>query len=136
MTALSVNLNAVAYLRNRRSVLWPSVVEMGCIALQAGASGLTVHPRPDERHIRQSDLAPLKALVREFEGAEFNIEGYPDSAFLELILTYAPDQVTFVPDDPSQATSDHGWDVETHANLLSAALRQMRGAKHTLSSVH
>ena len=128
MTALSVNLNAVAFLRNRRSVGWPSVTAMGRLALGAGAAGLTVHPRPDERHIRRSDLAPLKALVREFDGAEFNIEGYPDPAFLDLVLEFRPDQVTLVPDDPAQATSDHGWDVEANANLLTAALRQIRAA--------
>ena len=105
MTALSVNLNAVAFLRNRRDVGWPSVVEMGRLALNAGAAGITVHPRPDERHIRRSDLAPLKVLVAEFDGAEFNIEGYPDPAFLDLVLEYAPHQVTFVPDDPAQASA-------------------------------
>lgn len=125
-TALSVNLNAVAFLRNRRDVGWPSVVEIGRLALSAGASGLTVHPRPDERHIKRSDLAPLKTLVAEFENAEFNIEGYPDSNFLDLALEYKPHQVTFVPDDPSQSTSDHGWDIESNANLLSNALRQVR----------
>ena len=128
MTALSVNLNAVAFLRNRRDLPWPSMTEMGRAALEAGAAGLTVHPRPDERHTRRSDLRPLKTLVREFEGAEFNIEGYPDAAFLDLVLEHRPDQVTFVPDDPAQATSDHGWDVEKHANMLSAALKQMRQA--------
>lgn len=128
MTALSVNLNAVAFLRNRRDVGWPCVVDMGRLALQAGAAGLTVHPRPDERHIRRSDLAPLKALVAEFEGAEFNIEGYPDNAFLDLVLEYLPNQVTFVPDDPAQATSDHGWDIETHAALLTRAVGQVRSA--------
>lgn len=129
MTALSVNLNAVAFLRNRRDLPWPSVVEMGRLALEAGAAGLTVHPRPDERHTRRSDLAPLKALVAEFPGAEFNIEGYPDAAFLELVLEHSPHQVTFVPDDPSQATSDHGWDVERNAGLLADALKPMREAR-------
>lgn len=127
-TALSVNLNAVALLRNRRNVGWPSVVAMGRLALAAGAAGLTVHPRPDARHIRRSDLAPLKALIAEFDGAEFNIEGYPNSAFLDLVLEFQPDQVTFVPDDPAQATSDHGWDVEAEANLLTAALTQVQQA--------
>ena len=128
MTALSVNINAVAYLRNRRDLPWPSPTHIGRLALEAGASGLTVHPRPDERHIRRSDLPPLKALVAEFKGAEFNIEGYPDTAFLDLVLAHHPHQVTFVPDAPTQATSDHGWDIEKHANLLTPALRQMRAA--------
>lgn len=128
MTALSVNLNAVAYLRNRRDIPWPSVAEMGRLALSAGAAGLTVHPRPDERHTRRSDLRPLKDLVAEYPGTEFNIEGYPDAAFLDLVLEHKPHQVTFVPDDPAQATSDHGWDVEKHAKMLTAALKQMREA--------
>ena len=126
MTALSVNLNAVAYLRNRRALPWPSVVDLGRLALGAGAAGLTVHPRPDERHTRRSDLAPLKALVAEFPGAEFNIEGYPNADFVQLVLDQGPHQVTFVPDDPGQATSDHGWDVDRHADLLQAALEPMR----------
>ncbi|MDX1732495.1 MAG: pyridoxine 5'-phosphate synthase, partial [Aurantimonas coralicida] len=85
-TALSVNLNAVAMLRNRRDLPWPSVVDFGRIALRAGAHGLTVHPRPDQRHIRFSDLPDLRALIdNEFPAAEFNIEGYPTEDFLALV---------------------------------------------------
>lgn len=126
MTALSVNLNAVAFLRNRRDLPWPNVAEMGRLALSAGAAGLTVHPRPDERHIRRSDLAPLAALVNETPGAEFNMEGYPDQAFLDLVLRHRPTQATFVPDDPAQATSDHGWDVPANKELLTKACALMR----------
>src|SRR5690606_31078477 len=100
---LSVNLNAVALLRNRRGLPWPSVTHLGRIALAAGAHGLTVHPRPDERHTRRADLPLLRALIDdEFPGAEFNVEGFPDEAFLDLVEASQPDQVTLVPDDPAQ----------------------------------
>jgi len=114
-----VNLNAVAMLRNRRDLPWPSVAGLGRIALAAGAHGLTVHPRPDQRHIRFSDLPTLRALIDdEFPQAEFNIEGFPTPEFVELVESAAPNQVTLVPDDPSQATSDHGWDFVRQADFL------------------
>lgn len=123
MTALSVNLNAVAMLRNRRDVGWPSVVDIATIALQSGAAGITVHPRPDERHIRLSDVYDLGALMRDkFPLAEFNIEGYPDARFLNIVNEVVPDQVTFVPDDPAQSTSDHGWDIAANDVLLRDAI--------------
>jgi pyridoxine 5-phosphate synthase len=126
---LSVNLNAIAMLRNRRDLPWPDVVGLGRIALQAGAAGLTVHPRPDQRHIRFSDVPALKTLIAsEFAGREFNIEGYPTEDFLALVETHRPDQVTLVPDDPSQATSDHGWDFSANRNwLLTVCARLKRG---------
>jgi pyridoxine 5-phosphate synthase len=116
---LSVNVNAIAYLRNRRHVPWPSVEGLGRVALEAGAAGLTVHPRPDERHIRHADVPVLRDLIRkEFPGREYNIEGYPDDRFLKLVEENRPDQVTLVPDLPGQGTSDHGWDVTKNAALL------------------
>ena len=97
---LSVNLNAIAMLRNRRNLPWPSVVGIGRIALQAGAHGLTVHPRPDERHIRRSDVPEIAALIAsEFPDREFNIEGNPDARFVELVEKVKPAQVTLVRDD-------------------------------------
>src|SRR5581483_2706958 len=106
-TQLSVNLNAVALLRNRRDLPWPSVTGIGKLALEAGAHGLTVHPRPDERHIRRADVPELAELIRrEFPGREFNIEGNPDARFIELCEAVKPDQATLVPDDIRQATSD------------------------------
>ena len=128
-TELSVNLNAVAMLRNRRDLPWPSVVGFGRIALEAGAHGLTVHPRPDQRHIRFSDLPDLRGLIdAEFPAAEFNIEGYPSPEFLELTEATRPEQVTLVPDDPAQATSDHGWnfgrDLETLQPVVARLKRQ------------
>ena len=134
-TKLSVNLNAVALLRNRRDHPWPSVIGMGRIALQSGAHGLTVHPRPDERHTRASDVRDLRALIdAEFSGAELNVEGYPDERFLSLCDEVRADQVTLVPDDPAQATSDHGWDFEAEAARLSeiVALLKERGHRTSL----
>ncbi len=126
---LSVNINAIAYLRNRRDLPWPGLVHLGRIALQAGAHGLTVHPRPDERHIRFSDLAPVRALLDdEFPKAEFNIEGYPTGEFLDLCEKHQPEQVTLVPDDPSQPTSDHGWDFASHEKFLGNAVKRLRRA--------
>ena len=123
---LSVNLNAVAYLRNRRDVPWPDVVKLGRIALEAGAAGLTIHPRPDERHIKRSDVPVLAALVKEYPGREFNIEGYPDEGFMRLVEVHRPDQVTLVPDLPGQSTSDHGWDFKTQHNFLGTIIDRIK----------
>ena len=134
-TNLSVNLNAVAMLRNRRDLPWPSVTGIGALALQAGAHGLTVHPRPDERHIRASDVFDLKALIeRDWAGKEFNIEGYPDERFMGLIRDVRPHQVTLVPDDPSQATSDHGWAFEADGAFLKPLIQELKegGARVSL----
>jgi len=125
---LSVNLNAIAMLRNRRDLPWPSVTGLGRIALEAGASGLTVHPRPDQRHIRFSDLNPIRTLIDEaFPDAEFNMEGYPAEEFLQLVEEHRPEQVTLVPDDPAQATSDHGWDFRKDRKLLEAVVGRLKG---------
>lgn len=128
MTAkLSVNLNAVALLRNRRDLPWPSVTGLGRIALEAGAAGLTVHPRPDQRHIRFSDLPELRALIDdEFAGREFNIEGYPTDEFLTLAEANEPEQVTLVPDDRDQPTSDHGWDFIGKGNFLRSVVQRLK----------
>lgn len=124
---LSVNLNAVAMLRNRRDLPWPSVTGLGRIALAAGAHGLTVHPRPDQRHVRFSDLPELRALIDDaFPRAEFNIEGYPNEEFLLLVEKTGPEQVTLVPDDPSQATSDHGWDFRGQAEFLRPVVQRLK----------
>ncbi len=124
---LSVNVNAIAYLRNRRSVPWPDLVHLGRIALQAGAAGLTVHPRPDERHIRYADVPMLCALIRnEFPQAEYNIEGFPDEKFLQLCEANTPDQVTLVPDLPGQGTSDHGWDMAKQTDFLLPIVQRLK----------
>jgi pyridoxine 5-phosphate synthase len=131
---LSVNINAIAYLRNRRDLPWPDLVHLSRIALKAGAHGITVHPRPNERHIRFSDLAPIRALIDdEFPEAEFNIEGYPSDEFLELCEKHQPEQVTLVPDDPAQATSDHGWDFAANANRLRNAVQRLKANRMRVS---
>ena len=125
--SLSVNLNAIAMLRNRRDLPWPSVTGLGRIALEAGAHGLTVHPRPDQRHVRFSDLSEIRALIDdEFPRAEFNIEGYPTQDFLNLVAEAEPEQITLVPDDPEQPTSDHGWDFVTNRDMLKAIVARLR----------
>jgi pyridoxine 5-phosphate synthase len=124
---LSVNVNAIAYLRNRRHVPWPDLVEIGRIALRAGAIGLTVHPRPDERHIRYADVPALAEMIHnEFPGHEYNIEGYPDERFLKLVEANKPDQVTLVPDLPGQGTSDHGWNFGQTSNLLPPIIARLK----------
>lgn len=126
---LSVNLNAVAMLRNRRDLPWPSVTGIGRQALAAGAHGLTVHPRPDQRHIRFSDVPALRALLDdEYPDAEYNIEGYPTESFTQLVLDNRPDQVTLVPDDPAQSTSDHGWPFADKRAFLADAIRPFKDA--------
>lgn len=124
---LSVNLNAIALLRNRRDLPWPSVIGLGRAALSAGAHGLTVHPRPDERHVRRSDVPAIRALIDdEFPQAEFNIEGYPTGDFLALVEATQPEQVTLVPDDPEQPTSDHGWDFVANREMLRAIVTRLK----------
>jgi pyridoxine 5-phosphate synthase len=123
---LSVNVNAIAYLRNRRDLPWPSVEGLSRVALDAGAHGITVHPRPDERHIRRADVTVLRKMLRaDYPGAEFNIEGYPDERFLALCEIETPDQVTLVPDDPSQPTSDHGWDFGKNGEMLRSVIARL-----------
>src|SRR5690349_3612389 len=134
MTDLSVNLNAVAHLRNRRDLPWPSVTGIARVCLEAGADGVTVHPRPDERHIRRSDVFELETLLRdEWSDREYNIEGYPDDAFLKLVEVIRPDQVTLVPDDPSQNTSDHGWDLMKHGESLARIVERLQGGGMRIS---
>jgi len=126
---LSVNINAIAQLRNRRDLPWPSLINLGRIALAAGANGLTVHPRPDERHIRRSDVPELSDLIRsEFPAREFNIEGNPDARFVEMVEAIKPDQATLVPDDIRQATSDHGWDISRHHSFLKDVISRLQSS--------
>lgn len=125
--SLSANVNAIAELRNRRNLPWPSVVGLSRLALAAGAAGITVHPRPDERHIRPSDVTEIADMIAaEFPEREFNIEGNPDARFVELVERVRPDQVTLVPDDIRQATSDHGWDIAHHRGFLSDMIARLK----------
>lgn len=109
--ALSVNVNKVALLRNTRQLGIPSVVRAATQCLEAGAQGITVHPRPDGRHIRAEDVTELAALLRQWPQAEFNIEGNPFDNLMAFVREHRPQQATFVPDAPGQFTSDHGWAV-------------------------
>ena len=114
-TKLSVNLNKVALLRNSREGNWPDPVFFGRIALEAGAAGLTVHPRPDERHVRATDVPAIAALVSEYPDREYNIEGNPFHNLMGHLEAVRPDQATFVPDSLGQKTSDHGFDLSDPA---------------------
>jgi pyridoxine 5-phosphate synthase len=118
-TALSVNVNKIALLRNQRPLPIPSVVGLARIALEAGAQGITVHPRPDERHIRRHDVFELAALLKDWPQAEFNIEGNPFHNLMEFVRETRPQQCTFVPDSAEQATSDHGWDLDRDGARLA-----------------
>ena len=127
MIHLSVNLNAVALLRNRRDLPWPDVCDLGRLALGAGAHGLTVHPRPDERHIRRADVYDIAEMIRrEYPDKEYNIEGYPDERWLEIVEDVKPDQATLVPDDPDQPTSDHGWDFAGSRDFLAPIVERLK----------
>lgn len=122
MTALSVNLNKVALLRNARDIGIPSVLEAAATCIAAGADGITVHPRPDERHIRRKDVFDLAAAIR----VEFNIEGNPTPDFLDLVQAVHPAQCTLVPDSPEQRTSDHGWDLVRDGERLAPVIAGLR----------
>jgi pyridoxine 5-phosphate synthase len=126
MTRLSVNLNKVALLRNSRALGIPSVTRAATIALDAGARGITVHPRPDERHIRTDDVLSLAALLKARTDVEFNIEGNPFENALDLVRTVRPHQFTLVPDDPGQSTSDHGWDLARDGDRLRPLISEVK----------
>jgi pyridoxine 5-phosphate synthase len=128
-TALSVNVNKVALLRNTRELGIPSVVRAATIALEAGAHGITVHPRPDERHIRANDVLELSELLAQWPQAEYNIEGNPLHNLMGLLRELAakgrpPHQVTFVPDSVGQSTSDHGWRFPQDAEVLGPLIAE------------
>lgn len=119
-TALSVNLNKVALLRNQRTLTIPSVVHAARLCLQAGAHGITVHPRPDQRHIRTHDVHDLAAMLKaDWPNAEYNIEGNPFHNLMDLVRALRPQQATFVPDAVGQSTSDHGWDLAADGARLA-----------------
>jgi len=125
MTSLSANINKVALLRNTRTIGIPDVVHAARIALGAGAQGITVHPRPDGRHVRANDVRDLAAVVRE-RGAEFNIEGNPFHGLLEFAREVRPAQCTLVPDETGAFTSDHGWDLERDGARLAPLLAELK----------
>ncbi len=124
MIQLSVNINKIATLRNARGGNLPDVQQVAVDCQRFGAQGITVHPRPDERHIRYKDVALLRPLIT----TEFNIEGNPIPKFIDLVLKYKPDQVTLVPDDPEQLTSDHGWNTKKHKAFLTDVIGRFKEA--------
>ncbi len=124
MTKLSVNINKIATLRNARGGSVPDVIEAARRIESYGADGITVHPRPDERHIRRSDVYQLKEVVQ----TEFNIEGYPSDDFMSMVLEVKPHQVTLVPDPPDAITSNTGWDVITHQSFLADVTARFHAA--------
>ena len=125
-TALSVNVNKVALVRNTRHLGIPSVTRAAHLCLQAGAHGITVHPRPDERHIRARDVHELAALMKQWPDREFNIEGNPGQNLLDFVRAVRPHQATFVPDSEDQFTSDHGWTFPQDAQRLRPLIEECR----------
>lgn len=122
MTKLSVNINKIATIRNARGGNVPNVVEAAINIERFGADGITVHPRPDERHIRYQDVFDLKKVVT----TEFNIEGYPSKSFLDLVCKVKPAQATLVPDPPDALTSNAGWDTINHASFLKEVISELK----------
>jgi len=122
MTNLSVNLNKVALLRNTRTIGIPSVIKAAQICISAGAHGITVHPRPDQRHIRPSDVYELSKMLT----VEFNIEGNPFPEFMEMVQRVKPTQCTLVPDAPNAFTTDHGWNLSEHGKRLAPIIQELK----------
>jgi pyridoxine 5-phosphate synthase len=128
MTKLSVNLNKVALLRNSRTIGIPSPVRAAELCIAAGAQGITLHPRPDQRHIRPSDVHEIAELLRGSREVELNLEGNPFPEFLDLVGRIGPAQCTLVPDAPDAITSDHGWDLDQEGGRLEPIIAQLRRA--------
>ncbi|MCK4234933.1 pyridoxine 5'-phosphate synthase [candidate division WOR-3 bacterium] len=128
MTKLSVNLNKFALLRNARGTDFPNLIKMARRTIAAGAHGITVHPRPDQRHIKYSDVYDISGLLSEHPAVELNIEGNPIPRFLEVVRDVKPSQCTLVPDTPGQLTSDHGWDLQQDGQRLVPIIRELQAA--------
>jgi pyridoxine 5-phosphate synthase len=126
MTKLSVNLNKVATLRNTREVGIPSIIHAARLCIDAGAHGLTIHPRPDQRHIRPDDVHDLAELLKAYPKVEFNIEGNPFYEYMQYARKYLPAQCTLVPDSPEASTSDHGWDLSRDAKRLQSVVDELK----------
>jgi pyridoxine 5-phosphate synthase len=124
MTRLSVNINKIATLRNSRGGNTPSVLEAAINCQNFGAQGITVHPRPDERHIRRSDVFEIRPIIT----TEFNIEGYPGEDFIQMVIEVKAHQVTLVPDTHDQLTSDHGWDTRANLSILKEVIARFKNA--------
>ncbi len=126
MTKLSVNLNKIALLRNARAIGIPSVTRAAEICIKAGAQGITVHPRPDARHAKPSDVYELAELLKETSGVELNIEGNPFPQFMEIVRRVKPTQCTLVPDSPDALTSDHGWNLTEDGERLEPIIKELK----------
>ncbi|HEX7155834.1 MAG TPA: pyridoxine 5'-phosphate synthase [Burkholderiaceae bacterium] len=126
MTKLSVNLNRVALLRNSRPLDIPNLAHAATLALEAGAEGITEHPRPDQRHIRAGDVGELAGLLRRWPAVEYNLEGNPLHQLMDHVRAVRPQQCTFVPDDIGAATSDHGWDLASDGERLRPIIGEAR----------
>ena len=142
MTALSINLNKISLLRNSRKGNYPNVLQHAQLCIDNGADGITVHPRPDQRHIRPSDVRELSALVQPLATVEFNVEGNPFApavedypGFIALVEQTKPDQCTLVPDNDSQLTSDHGFDLTQSGNTLEPIIRRLKDQGMRVSPV-
>ena len=140
MTALSINLNKIALIRNSREGNYPNVVEHAQLCIDNGADGITVHPRPDQRHIRPSDVRELAELVSPLSNVEFNVEGNPFApaladypGFIELVEQVQPDQCTLVPDGDDQLTSDHGFDLTSSGAQLKPIIDRLKAQGMTVS---
>jgi pyridoxine 5-phosphate synthase len=125
MTALSVNLNKIALLRNSRGRDYPNVVDFAGKFIRLGVQGITIHPRPDERHIKRRDALELGEYLQDQDGIELNIEGYPNADFLEMIKELRPDQCTLVPDAENQLTSDHGWNFHEQGDFVNEVVARL-----------
>lgn len=127
MTNLSININKIALLRNSRGRNYPDVLEFSERCLKLGAHGITLHPRPDQRHARYGDVVLLRRLCESYH-RELNVEGFPSAEFINVVLHAAPTQCTLVPDGPVQVTSDHGWDIRKHHDSLRQPITQLKAA--------
>ena len=126
MTSLSINVNKFALLRNARGTDYPNLIEICEKCIKFGAQGITVHPRPDERHAKFSDLPDIANLVDKFKEIEFNIEGYPSEFFIKEVIKNKPHQVTLVPDPPEALTSSFGWNCKENKNLLKEVVSEFK----------
>ena len=126
MTTLSINVNKFALIRNARGADMPNLVDISKKCIEYGVDSITVHPRPDERHVKFSDLEELKNLTNNYEQIEFNIEGYPTDDFIKGVIDVSPDQVTLVPDPPEALTSSFGWNCEENKNFLTKVINKFR----------
>ena len=133
MTLLSINVNKFALLRNARGTDNPNLINICKKCIKYGAQGITVHPRPDERHAKFSDLSDINNLIKQSSNIEFNIEGYPSDYFIKEVIKNHPDQVTLVPDPPEALTSSFGWNCQENKNLLKDVVNEFQSKKIRVS---